>query len=353
MLIFFLGLFILLVIGCAIFSRTFPQYLTSANYSQEKKVFVNPQLLRSVTLSDGATGLFKMLGGESQYKPKIKFPMQKPDWSLFLKDDGINRFIWFGHSTLLMRVNQQTIAVDPVLGPSVSPLVINMRRFQEPAASIDEWPQTDIVLISHNHYDHFEEETLRQLGQQNARFIVPLGLSEYLKPLGIDAKNIEELDWWQTAVVGENRYTLVPALHNSGRSLTDSNKSFWGGYVIQDMNETLYYSGDTAYGPHFAEIAKKFPNINIAFIENGQYDKRWPDDHMFPSLTAQAAFDINPQRIVPVHWGAYAMAFHPWNESVRESIPMMRDKGLTPLTPYQGQVFDINTQTSEWYLDDE
>lgn len=353
MFIFIVGLLIVLAIGCTVFSRTFPQYIASPNYNQDKKGFVNPQQLRSVTISDGATGLFKMLGGESQYKPKIKFPMHKPEWPLFLKDDGTNRFIWFGHSALLMRVNQQTIAVDPVIGASVSPLVINMRRFQAPAAVVEEWPQTDIVLISHNHYDHFEEDTLRKLGQQNARFIVPLGLGEYLKPLDINERNIIELDWWQTATVDENHYTLVPALHNSGRSLTDSNKSFWGGYIIQDPNETIYYSGDTAYGPHFSEIAKKFPNISIAFIENGQYDKRWPDDHMFPNLTAQAAFDINAQRIVPVHWGAYAMAFHPWNESVSESIPIMRDKGLNPLTPYQGQVFDIKTQSSEWYLESE
>lgn len=135
--------------------------------------------------------------------------------------------------------------------------------------------------------------------------------------------------------------------------MTDSNKSFWGGYIIQDSNDTIYYSGDTAYGAHFSEIAKKFPDISIAFIENGQYDKRWPDDHMFPHLTAQAALDIKPQRIVPVHWGAYAMAFHPWNESVSESIPIMRENGLNPLTPYQGQVFDVKTQSTDWYLESE
>ncbi|EKT62920.1 MBL fold metallo-hydrolase [Providencia burhodogranariea] len=332
------------------FSRDYPNYPESANYDNIKKRFINPQELRSVTITDGISGLFKMLGGESQYAPKATFQMEKPDWSLFLSDDGISRFIWLGHSTLLMRIGKQTIVTDPVLGSSVSPLVINMRRFQKPAAPLSEWPQTDVVLISHNHYDHFESETLQEMAKTKVQFIVPLGMGEYLKPFGIDQANINELDWWQTIEYAGIHYTLVPALHNSGRSLSDSNKSFWGGYIVQQDDETIYYSGDSAYGPHFTEIAQRFPNISIAFIENGQYDRRWPDDHMLPEKTVQAAVDIKPRRVVPVHWGAYTMAFHPWNEPVRKSIPLMKQKGLHPLTPYQGQVFDAETKTQEWFL---
>lgn len=334
----------------ALYPRDFPAYPDSPNYNVEKKAFVNPQQLRSVTLADGASGLFKMLQGESQYAPKAAMPMAKPDWPLFLSNDGTSRFIWFGHSTLLMRVGAQTIATDPVLGKSVSPLVINMRRYQEPAAPLTEWPTTDVVLISHNHYDHFEDDTLRHMAQSNARFIVPLGMGEYLKPLGVDEANITELDWWQSAEHKGVHYTLVPAWHNSGRSLSDSKKSFWGGYVVQHAEETIYYSGDTAYGSHFSEIAKRFPRIDMAFIENGQYDRRWPDDHMFPDLTAKAAAEVKPQRVIPVHWGAYTMAFHAWNEPVKQSIPAMRELGLNPLTPLQGQVFDKTTEMQEWYL---
>jgi len=333
------------------FPRSFPAYPNSPNYDLEKEKFVNPQPLRSVTFSDGASGLFKMLQGESQYGPKAAFPMMKPDWPLFLSDDGTSRFIWFGHSTLLMRVGKQTVATDPVLAASVSPVVINMRRYQAPAAPLAEWPQVNVVLLSHNHYDHFEEDSLKQLAQGKAQFIVPLGMGEYLKPLGIDKAQITELDWWQATEYNGVQYTLVPAWHNSGRSLRDSNKSFWGGYMVQHADETVYYSGDSAYGSHFAEIGKRFPNINMAFIENGQYDRRWPDDHMLPELTAQAAVDVKARHVVPVHWGAYTMAFHPWSEPVRKSIPEMRRRGLAPLTPYQGQVFDADTLTKEWYLD--
>ena len=179
--------------------------------------------------------------------------------------------------------------------------MVNMRRFQPHAALLADWPQPDVVLLSHNHYDHFEEHTQRALAQTPAHFIVPLGLDAYLKPLGV--ADITELDSWQHAQRGDLRITLVPAFQTSGRSLSDGARSFWGGFVLQHGGETIYYSGDSAYGPHFAEIGRRFPDLGIAFVENGQYDRRWPDNHMFPEQTAQAAADVKPRRVMPVHWG--------------------------------------------------
>ncbi|WP_299999754.1 MBL fold metallo-hydrolase [uncultured Cedecea sp.] len=331
-------------------SRTFPGYPESPHFNKEKGRFVNPQPMSGVAFRDGISALLEMLQGLSQYGPKKPLPTITPDWPLFLQNDNINRFIWFGHSTLLMRVGQQTVAVDPVLGKSVSPLVVNMRRFQEPAAPLNEWPQVNMILLSHNHYDHLEEKTLKQFAGTSTRFIVPLGVGEYLTPLGIRAENITELEWWQSLNYQNVSYTLVPAWHNTGRGLRDTDKSFWGGYIIQQADDTIYYSGDSTYGFHFAEIARRFPNISLAFIENGQYDRRWPNNHMTPELTVQAAEDLQAHRVVPVHWGAYTMAFHPWSEPVRRSIPLLRKKGIQTLTPLQGQVFDKNTPTEEWYL---
>lgn len=334
----------------ALLPRDLRAYPESTHFNKQKQQFFNPQPMSGVAFKDGLSALLEMLQGVDQYGPKKPLPTIKPDWSLFLQDDNINRFIWFGHSTLLMRVGLQTVAVDPVLGKSVSPLVINMRRFQEPAASLNEWPQVDVILLSHNHYDHLEEKTLKQFAGTSTRFIVPLGVGEYLKPLGISAGNITELDWWQSLNYQDVSYTLVPAWHNTGRGLYDNDKSFWGGYIIQQADDTVYYSGDSTYGAHFAEIARRFPGISLAFIENGQYDRRWPNNHMTPELTVQAAEDLQAHRIVPVHWGAYTMAFHPWSEPVKRSIPLLRQKGIASLTPYQGQVFDKNTLTEEWYL---
>ena len=132
--------------------------------------------------------------------------------------------------------------------------------------------------------------------------------------------------------------------------MLDGKKSFWGGLVIQHGSDTIYYSGDTNYGPHFAEIAKRFPDLDIAFIEIGQYGRRWPDDHMFPDETGRAAADVKARRVVPVHWGAYSMAYHPWAAPFRQSVLAMRELGVNPATPLQGQMFDVETATSEWCL---
>lgn len=329
--------------------RAWAQYPHSPHFDNATGRFHNPQPLRGVTFADGLSGLGLMLLGDSRYGPKAPLPMQVPDWDAFLAPGARSRFIWFGHSTLLARIAGHTVAIDPVLGPSVSPLRFQMRRFQPPAAPLAEWPVPDIVLLSHNHYDHLEEAGIRKLAQTPARFIVPLGLSEHLARLGVRGEAITELDWWQSTDSGALRITLVPALHYSGRGLRDGGRSFWGGFVLQQAGETFYYSGDSAWGGHFAEIAARFPDIAIAFIENGQYDRRWPDNHLFPEQTAQAAAIINARRTVPVHWGAYSMAHHPWDEPVRRSVPKLRELGLAPLTPLQGQVFDAQTQTGDWF----
>ena len=295
---------LLAVAACvALVRRGHPAYPHSPHFDAARQVFVKPQPLRGVTLFDGATGLLKMLQGDGQDGPATLLHSVAPDWPLFLKNDNTPRFIWFGHSTLLMRLGMQTVAVDPVLGPSVSPLTVNMRRFQPHAALLADWPQLDVVLLSHNHYDHLEEHTLRALARTPAQFIVPLGLGAYLKPLGVADSAITELDWWQHAQRGDLRITLVPALHTSGRSLSDGARSFWGGFVLQHGGERIYYSVDSAYGPHLAEIGRRFPDLGIAFVENGQHDRRWPDNHMFPEQTAQAASDVKPRRVMPVHWG--------------------------------------------------
>ena len=162
----------LAVAACvALVPRGHPAYPHSPHFDAARQIFVNPQQLRGVTLFDGATGLLKMLQRDGQYGPAALLPTVSPGWPLFLKNDNTPRFIWFGHSTLLMRLGMQTVAVDPVLGPSVSPLTVNMRRFQPHAALLADWPQLDVVLLSHNHYDHFKEHTLRALAQTPAHFI--------------------------------------------------------------------------------------------------------------------------------------------------------------------------------------
>lgn len=336
-------------IGVRLFFARHPLYSSSRQYDAEQACFVNPRPLRKVKNRDLFSALLASVRGGGKREPSQALPIVAPDWQRFLTGQTKAKFIWFGHSTLLMRLGKTTLAVDPVLGPSVSPLRINMRRFQKPPAPVGDWPQVDWVLLSHNHYDHFETDTLKVLARQGARFIVPLGVAHYFTLFGIDPVEVIELDWWQVRQIADIAITFVPGIHTTGRGVNDKNKSLWGGYIIQQAQQTLYYSGDSSYGPHFAQIAERFPAIDVAFIENGQYDRRWVDHHMMPADTVRAAVDIHPQRIVPIHWGAYSLALHPWYEPVRQSIPEMQRLGLRPLTPLMGQVFDADTHSEEWF----
>jgi L-ascorbate metabolism protein UlaG (beta-lactamase superfamily) len=156
-----------------------------------------------------------------------------------------------------------------------------------------------------------------------AKFIVPLGLANKLEYWGISAQQITELDWWQQYRFENINITAIEAQHASGRKMRDSNRSLWVGWIIQDQKQTICYSGDNGYGPHYAEVGKRHPQIDIAFIENGQYDMRWVATHMHPEQTAQTAKDVGAKHFVPVHWGAYSMALHHWNEPVLKIIPLV------------------------------
>ena len=228
-----------------------------------------------------------------------------------------------------------------------------MHRFQPPVAEIEALPPIDVVLLSHSHYDHLEQESIEKLAKTQSHFVVSLGMGVMLQKWGVDAARITELDWWQSTERNGVKYTALPARHDSSRSLFDKNKALWSGFLIEHQRgqneERFYYHGDSSQGKHFDEIASRVGKIDIAFIENGQYNERWPDNHLFPEQTAQLAVKLQPTRFMPIHWGAYPLALHTWNEPVLKSVPMARALGVNPLTPLLGQVFDVNTKTEDWF----
>ncbi|MDO4640767.1 MAG: MBL fold metallo-hydrolase [Neisseria sp.] len=341
------SLFITSALAYFLMPDTYPAYPTSDHYNPQTGLFYNPEPQRPV--KDVASAMWRMLTDKASTRPPETLPMVKPDWSAFLAAGAKSRFIWFGHSTLLMRIGNQTVITDPVFGKYASPVPIMMRRFQAPPAGLNELPPLDAVLISHNHYDHLEKSTVKYLAAKNNHFIVSLGLGVLLEKWGVPRSRITELDWWQSTERNGIIYTAVPARHDSGRGLNDRHKTLWSGFVIEHDQERFYYSADSSYGKHFDAIAARFSPVDIAFVENGQYNERWPDNHMFPEQTVEVAAKFKPKRFMPIHWGAYPLALHSWNEPVLRSIPLARKLGLNPLTPLQGQIFDTDTATEDWF----
>lgn len=330
------------------FADHYPLYPASNHYDRATQTFYNPEPQRPV--SDVFSAMWQMIFHAKSTHPPKPLPVLVPDWSAFMASDK-SHFIWFGHSTLLMRIGHQTIMTDPLFGHSLSPIPNMMKRFQPPPVEVEALPPIDVITISHNHYDHLEKQTITKFVHQKNHFVVSLGLGVILKKWGISADRITELDWWQSTQLNGITYTAVPSRHNSGRGLFDGNKTLWSTFVIEYQQERYYFGSDTAYGKHFDDIAQRFNHFDIVFLENGQYNQRWPDNHLFPEQTAEVAEKLKATRFVPVHWGAFPLSTHTWNDSVLRSVPAARQRGINPLTPFLGQVFDIHTQTEDWFMD--
>ena len=296
----------------------------------------------------GSGGMFRIGGrlllDRKARAPKAKLPEVAPDLGAFLAKDGKSRFIWFGHSTLLLNVEGRVILVDPVFSKAAAPLGLFNRRFQPPVLPLKKLPRVDAILVSHDHYDHLDEKTIRFFRRGATEFIVPLGIGDRLRSWGIPSSRIFELDWEQSAERGGIAYTATPARHSSGRGLKDRYSTLWASWVIKGSRTSLYFTGDSSYGAHFAEIGKSRGPFDLAFIENGQYNERWPWAHMFPEQTVQAAIDLGARIFVPVHWGMFSISFHGWSEPIRSSSAIARERGVPIEAPRLGEVVEIGKE---------
>jgi len=181
---------------------------------------------------------------------------------------------------------------------------------------------------------------------------VPLGLGAHLERWGVDTSAITELDWWEAASLDNLDLVCTPSRHFSGRGLGDRFATLWGSWVIMSDKEKLFFSGDTGYGPHFAEIGKRYGPFTLSLMECGQYDKRWADIHMMPEQTVQAAQDLKSKRFMPIHWGAFALAFHDWTDSVERAIRAAKAANVPVITPRIGQVIrpsGSTAATTSWW----
>ncbi|WP_373819724.1 MBL fold metallo-hydrolase [Glaesserella sp.] len=336
-----------------LYPDNYPLYPESDHYSVQQQAFFNKVPDGEIDSAKLRRALWEMIVDAEKFAPPSELPSVKPDFSAFLAPSEKIKLIWFGHSTFLARIGSKTVFVDPVFAEYASPIPIMMKRFQAPPSTLDELPPVDLIIYSHNHYDHLDEDVVRYFALQKTRFIVPLGMGVLLQKWGVSADRIQELDWWQSLNLGDFELFAVPARHNTARGLFDRNKTLWAGYVFKTSTEQIYYSGDTSWGDgsQFEEIAERFGGFDLALIENGQYNLTWIDNHLMPKQTADVAKRVNTKRFMPVHWGAYPLALHPWNEPVLQSVPLVEQYGIKVVSPLLGQVFDKESNTRYWWLE--
>ena len=251
-------------------------------------------------------------------------------------DPGDVAVTFVGHSTFLVRTASVTLITDPVFTTHAGPFGrLGPRRARPPAIPLRELPRVDLVLLSHNHYDHLQPSSLRAIG---APIVTTLGVARYVpRPVARKAEpstmpGVTELDWWQSINTGRATITAVPAQHFSARTPWDKNTSLWCGFVVQVDNLTIFFAGDTGYSPHFAEIGARFPGIDVALLPIGAYEPRWfmQPIHMNPDEAVRAHLDVQPRASVGMHFGTFRLTEEGIDEPVRALERARAVHGIAP-----------------------
>lgn len=278
--------------------------------------------------------------------PADTIKVEAIDLSQFRKDGQDVKICWLGHSTFLIEIDGKIILTDPVFSKRVSPFsFVGTDAFiYSENYSLDNLPPIDLVLISHDHYDHLDYQTIKKLKDSQVPFVTALGVGAHLEYWGISPERITELDWWEDFQLSEKiKLTATPARHFSGRGLTDRFSTLWASWVIAGPQQRLFFGADSGYFPGFKTIGEKYGPFDLAMLECGQYSQYWPFIHMSPEETFAAANDLNAKSLMPIHWGKYKLSIHPWTEPVERLLSAAREKELTVTTPKIGQVFNLQS----------
>lgn len=268
--------------------------------------------------------------------------------------DSAPQIVWFGHSSYLIGYNGYRVLVDPVLFGTSSPVSFIGKPFPVSAPFVpSDIPSVDLLVLTHDHYDHLDYVTLTQLRKQFRRVVCPLGVGSHLAQWGFDAAIITELDWNEAlAVNNEIVLTAVPARHFSGRVFA-RNKTLWNAYVLAWGPYKIFVGGDSGYDTQFKLTGDNHGPFDIAFLECGQYGVDWPYIHLFPEETAKAAQDLGARQLFPVHWAKFVLASHSWKEPVERLSVAAAQGGVELVTPLIGAAttLGIPTVANAWWRD--
>ncbi len=290
--------------------------------------------------------------GGQQREPGFDIPVLAlaPD-SLKLPPLAGMRAIWLGHSTVLIEVDGVRILTDPALSQRASPFQFaGPARLHPPPIELARLESIDAVLISHDHYDHLDRDTILQLARGGSHFFVPLGIGAHLERWSVPANVIHELDWWDKRVFKGVEIHSTPARHYSGRRSMD-NSTLWSSWMIRGAGYSTYYSGDTGYGPHFSAIRQRLGSPDLTLMKIGAYGNSWLGIHMDPESAVQAHLDLGARTLLPVHWATFNLSYHAWNEPILRALAAASAKGVQLITPRVGEAYEHGAafQSQAWY----
>lgn len=251
------------------------------------------------------------------------------------------QFAWLGHTTFLIKIDDKVILTDPMFSQRAGSFGwVSPKRYSKTLPSTDILPELDVVLITHNHFDHLDEDSIKALISKTRHFVTPLSVGKLLEEWGVPHKKIHELDWWQTKSIDDLAITAVPAKHTSSRSIFNKNVTLWASYSIQGTKKNLYLSGDSGWFEGLYEIGERLGPFDVTFFEIGAYSnlKGQMEVHYSPEQAIKAHQAVKGKLIVPSGWGTFDLGLFPWHEPIERFLIATNQAGIDYLTPKIGEV---------------
>lgn len=249
-----------------------------------------------------------------------------------------NLIVWFGHSSYFLQIDGKRLLIDPVFYDAAPISFANKPFLGTDIYKAEDMPDIDYLIITHDHWDHLDHKTVTKLKKQIGKVICPLGVGEHFERWGYSTEQLIELDWYEQAEPESNFiFHCFPTRHFSGRTFK-SNQTLWASFLLKMPTQTLYIGGDSGYDSHFEEIARHYPSIDLALMENGQYNLDWRYIHMLPDDLVKAIKDLTPRSVIAGHNSKYALAKHPWDEPMKKIVSAASRDSIPLLTPTIGEI---------------
>ena len=251
------------------------------------------------------------------------------------------RVTWMGWSTVLLEIDGRRVLTDPMWSDRCSPsTLVGPKRFHPPPIALDQLPSVDLVVVSHDHYDHLDMQTVKALSRRGTRFAVPLGMGAHLERWGIPAARFTELDWNESAEIAGLTVTATPARHFSGRNPLRKDGILWASWVVRGPRHRFFYSGDTGSFNGFRAIGAQHGPFDLTLVKIAAYDRAWPDIHVTPEQALQVHRDVRGRTMLAVHWATFNLAIHAWSEPPERLLAAARASGDRVLLPRPGETVD-------------